>query len=63
MDLFDALDKCRACFPTNGIGVGRCLLSGRHMPFIPRILEYLLIYFSRMVVYGTPEAGRNRAGL
>jgi len=63
MDLIDILAKFHACFPTNRIGVGRWLLSGRHMPFFLRILEYLLIYFSQMGEYGTPEASRNRAGL
>jgi len=61
MDLIDVLDKCRACFLTNGIRVVRWLLNGSHIPFISRILEYLLIFHE--CVYGTQEAGRNRAGL
>ena len=63
VDLIDVSAKCRACFLTNGIGVVRCLLNGPLIQLVPRILEHLQMYFSRMDVYGTQEAGRNKAGL
>jgi len=60
MDLIDVLDKCRACFLTNGIRVVRWLLNGSHIPFIARILEYLLI-FTNVCIEPQRQAETGRA--
>jgi len=79
MDFMDVASKCGALFLTGfwpkGKGMGRRLLSGsmyRHC-YLPELtpehtsdpsdLGIPTYLFSRMGVYGTRQAGQNRAGL